>query len=257
MSTGGAAVTAGGAGGTTGGVTGVVFDLDGVLLDSEHLWEQSWTEFAASASYRWTAADTGACQGMSTPEWSAYLSDRTRRPAGDCADGVVDRMAGHYRAGHVELLPGALALVTETAARVPVAMASSAPRRIIDTVLDTMGLRGAFSATVSSEEVPRGKPSPDVYATAAQRLGLQPARSFAVEDTSNGIRAAAAAGLGVIAMPGPRYALADDAAAVALSVHIGLAEVRAELRRRLDAALAGGAGRPRNTQQLSRKGNGS
>lgn len=250
-------MSTGDAGGSAGGVTGVVFDLDGVLVDSEHLWEQSWTEFAAAASYAWTAADTAACQGMSTPEWSSYVADRTRRPAGDCADGVVEAMAGHYRAGHVELLPGARELVTETAARAPVAMASSAPRRIIDTVLDTMGLRAAFSVTVSSEEVPRGKPSPDVYAAAARHLNLDPARSFAVDDTSNGVRSAAAAGLGVIAVPGPRYALADDAAALALSVQAGLAGVRTELRRRLDAALTGGAGVTCESHQLSRKGTAS
>lgn len=230
-------MSTGGAPPDTAGVVGVVFDLDGVLLDSEHLWEQSWAEFAAAAAYAWTAADTAACQGMSTPEWSGYLADRTHRRAEDCAGGVVDRMAAHYRGGHVELLPGARSMVTETAARVPVAMASSAPRRIIDTVLDTMGLRAAFAATVSSEEVPRGKPSPDVYAAAAGHLGLDPARSFAVDDTSNGVRSAAAAGLRVIAVPGTRYALAADAAALALSVQVGLAGVRDELRRHLDAAL--------------------
>lgn len=239
-----------------GRVTGVVFDLDGVLVDSEHLWEQSWTEFAAAAAYAWTAADTAACQGMSTPEWSTYVAERTRRPAGACADGVVDRVAGHYRAGHVELLAGAREMVAEVAARVPVGLASSAPRRIIDTVLDTMGLRAAFTVTVSSEEVPRGKPSPDVYAAAARRLDLDPARSFAVDDTSNGVRSAAAAGLGVIAVPGPRYALADDAAALALSVQVGLAGARAELGRRLDAALTGAAGVPPGGQQLSEKGSG-
>jgi beta-phosphoglucomutase-like phosphatase (HAD superfamily) len=85
-------------------------------------------------------------------------------------------------------------------------------------VLDLMGLAHAFAATVSAEEVAHGKPAPDVYLEAAQRLGAVPNRSVAVEDSSNGIRSAAAAGMTVIATPNPHYPPDDDALALAAEV---------------------------------------
>jgi HAD superfamily hydrolase (TIGR01509 family) len=197
---------------------GVVFDLDGVLVDSEHLWERGWTRFAGGQGYSWTAADTAACQGMSVGEWDRYLGERTGQPAGAAATDVVGVLVTAYRAGEVSLLPGARDLVEAVAARVPVALASSAPRPVIDVVMDTMGLRQFFAATVSSAEVERGKPNPDVYVEAVRRLGIDSAGSYAVEDSGNGVRAAAAAGLAVIAVPTQRYPLDADAARRALRV---------------------------------------
>ena len=121
--------------------------------------------------------------------------------------------------GQVSLVEGAEDLVRTVAARVPLALASSAPRRIIDTVMGAMGLGPWFGATVSSSEVAAGKPSPDVYLEAIRRLGIRAAGSLAVEDSSNGIRAAAAAGLTVLAIPNPAYPVAPDAAAAADSIH--------------------------------------
>lgn len=222
------------------GRVGVVFDLDGVLVDSEHLWEQGWSRFATTHSYDWTDADTADCQGMSVPEWAAYLGERTRQSAGQVADDVVGGIVAAYRAGQVQLLPGALHLVTAVAARVPVALASSAARPIIEVVMDTMGLREFFGATVSSAEVARGKPSPDVYREAVRRLGVTTRGSYAVEDSSNGVRAADAAGLQVIAVPTDRYPLDADARRRALGVEPGRDQVRESLIRLL--ATGGPAG---------------
>jgi beta-phosphoglucomutase-like phosphatase (HAD superfamily) len=79
--------------------------------------------------------------------------------------------------------------------------------------------------TVSSEEVARGKPAPDVYLEAASQLGLDAARCVAIEDSSNGIRAGAAAGMAVIAVPNPHYPPAQDALALAAVTAGGVAEV--------------------------------
>ena len=214
---------------------GVVFDLDGVLVESEHLWEESWIAYAADHDYTWTQEDTRTCQGMSVPEWGAYVAARTGVNQQQASDGVVDLVAGRYESGEVTLLPGAHDMVADIAEQVPLALASSAPRRIIETVMDTMGLGPYFSATVSSAEVPRGKPSPDVYTEAVRRLGVDPSRSFAVEDSSNGIRAASGAGLTVVAMPADQYPLAPDAAELAVSVQHTVSDVRAELTRLLAA----------------------
>ena len=218
----------------TAGRRGVVFDLDGVLVRSEHLWERGWVDYAARHGGAWTAADTRACQGMSVPEWGRYLADRTSHDPDDAAAAVIDSVVAAYRAGEVPLAPGALELVAEAAARGPVALATSAPREVIEVVMDGMGLDGSFTATVSSAEVHAGKPDPAVYLEAMRRAGI--VGGIAVEDSSNGVRAAAGAGLTVLAVPDAAYPLAADAAALADSVHGTLDEVRARLRKLLDTA---------------------
>ena len=162
---------------------------------------RKWMKRSAAAGYAWRHDDTAACQGMSVPEWSRYMASRIGGDPIAIAGEVIDRIIAALDAGRIELLRGAAPMVAVAAARAPIAVASSAPRRLIEAVLATTGLRPAFSAIVSSEEVARGKPSPDVYAEAARRIGRDPARCAAVEDSSNGIRAAAAAGMLVIAIP--------------------------------------------------------
>jgi beta-phosphoglucomutase-like phosphatase (HAD superfamily) len=101
--------------------------------------------------------------------------------------------------------------VKRIADRWPLALASSSNRELIDLALDSSGLARYFQATVSSEEVARGKPAPDVFVEAARRLGMAPSRCGAVEDSENGIRAAKAAGMRTIAIPNPQYPPAEDA----------------------------------------------
>lgn len=209
----------------------VVFDLDGVLVESEHLWEENWAAYAAAHGVEWTAEDTSTVQGMSAPEWAAYLARRSGTPETpeQVEHAVVDGMIASIEGGEAPLLDGADAMVREVSARVPVALASSAARRVIDAVLATHGLTGEFTATVSSAEVPRGKPSPDVYAEAASRLGVAGANCLGVEDSSNGIRAAAAAELTVIALPNPTYPPKPDALALAAEVATDNHDVRDKL----------------------------
>lgn len=223
------------------GAVGVVFDLDGVLVDSEHLWERGWARYAGDHGVSWTDQDTASCQGQSTAEWSRHLGQRSGRPATEVAQAVIAGLVASYEAGEVPMLPGARELVEAVAGRVPVALASSAPRAVIDLVMDVMGMGPFFSATVSSAEVERGKPSPDVYREAVRRIGVDAARSYAVEDSSNGVRAASAAGLTVIAVPTPRYHLDDDATNRALRV----VATRDQVRDALTQLIADGeSGRP-------------
>jgi HAD superfamily hydrolase (TIGR01509 family) len=187
-------------------IEAVVFDVDGVLIDSEPVWERVRREFVADHGGRWPEDAQDRMMGMSTAEWSAYISEDfgLRLPASRVAELVIAAMAAEYQA-HLPLLPGAVDAVRALSARWPLAVASSAPKSLIDAVLDVSGLRPAFAAAVSSEEVPRGKPAPDVYLEAAARLGVPPAACAAVEDSTNGLRSAAAAGLAVIAVPRPEY----------------------------------------------------
>jgi HAD superfamily hydrolase (TIGR01509 family) len=211
---------------------GVIFDLDGVLVDSEHLWEENWTAHAVAHGYNWRPADTATVQGMSVPEWSRYLAERTGVGPAAVATAVIDGMIAALHAGRIGLLPGAAGMVA-AAGRVPLAVASSAPRRLIEAVLDATALRPSFAVLVSSGEVTRGKPSPDVYLEAARRLDLDPLTCAAVEDSSNGILAAAAAGLTVIALPNRVYPPKSEALARCALVAASPAETCRFLRSRL------------------------
>ena len=208
----------------------VVFDLDGVLLDSEQLWNEAKREVTDEAGGQWSEDAPHAMIGMSSPEWSAYMRDELAVPleVGGINSRVVDRMSAMYE-DSLPLLPGAVEAVEVLGARWRTALASSSNREIIDSFLRISGLGDAFEVTVSSEEVERGKPSPDVYVEAARRLSVGPADCVAIEDSANGIRAAAAAGIPVIAVPNPHFPPAEDALALAAVTVDGVAEVTPEL----------------------------
>jgi HAD superfamily hydrolase (TIGR01509 family) len=208
----------------------VIFDLDGVLMDSETRWNEAKEALVREAGGRWLDEAPTVMMGMSSPEWSAYLRDRlgVDMEPGAISRDVVRRMEEGY-ARALPLLPGAVDAVRALAARWPLGLASSSNREIIDLVLDLAGFADAFQATVSSEEVPRGKPAPDVYLEAARRLGVDPAGSVAIEDSANGLRAADAAGMTVIAVPNPHYPPAPDALALAAASVDVVGEVTPEL----------------------------
>ncbi|PRW61906.1 HAD family hydrolase [Actinopolyspora mortivallis] len=194
----------------------VLFDLDGVLADSEHLWDRVRREVTAEFGGRWAEGATEAMMGMSTPEWSNYLVTElgVRLPAQRAAETVVERMAEYYRTDP-PVLPGAVETVRWVGRRFPTAIASSAPPRIIRAFLEVTGLDEVVGHTVSSEEVGAGKPAPDVYLRAAEGLGVPAGSCLAVEDSGNGLRAAAAAGTTVVAVPNPHFPPAPEALALA------------------------------------------
>jgi HAD superfamily hydrolase (TIGR01509 family) len=184
----------------------VVFDLDGVLVDSESIWDDARRKLVDTFGGTWSPSATRDMMGMSAPEWTAYMHDRlgvpltTERISGE----VVARVDRHYDES-LPLLPGAVETVRDLARAFRLGLASSSNREIIERFLDASGLRDAFGVTVSSEEVPRGKPAPDVYLRAAELLAVVPSRCVAVEDSTNGLRAALAAGMRVVAIPNATF----------------------------------------------------
>jgi HAD superfamily hydrolase (TIGR01509 family) len=208
----------------------VVFDLDGVLIDSEQVWAEVREELARERGGRWPPDAARRMMGMSSPEWSGYMADELAVPMTpeDISAEVVERVAARYRA-ELPLLPGAVAAVRRLAGRWPLGLASSANRPLIDLVLEVAGLADAFAATVSSEEVDRGKPAPDVYLEASARLGVEPGRCAAVEDSANGIRAALAAGMRVVAVPNRAFPPPRDVLDQADLVVADVNELRPEL----------------------------
>jgi HAD superfamily hydrolase (TIGR01509 family) len=208
----------------------VVFDMDGVLLESEEVWDAVREQFVRERGGRYDAEVQRALMGMSSVEWSRYLHDVAGVPdAPDAINAeVVRRMLVAYRE-KLPLIPGAVEAVQRLAARFPLALASSSNRPLIDAALELAGLTQHFQATVSSEEVERGKPAPDVYLEAARRLGVPPERCAAVEDSHNGIRSAKAAGLFAVAVPNPSYPPDAEALAQADVVIRSLDELTPEL----------------------------
>jgi HAD superfamily hydrolase (TIGR01509 family) len=193
-------------------IDAVVFDLDGIIIDSEHVWDEVRQRLAEERGGAWHDQASRDMMGMSSPEWSRYMRDvigLSESPEEINAE-VVRRMNAAYEQG-APLIPGAAEAVERLAARWPLGLASSSNRELIDLVLETSGLGRHFRATVSSEEVPRGKPAPDVFLEAAGRLEVDPKRCAAVEDSENGIRSAKAAGMRAIAVPNPQYPPSDEA----------------------------------------------
>src|SRR5215211_5551865 len=191
----------------------VIFDLDGVLMDSEQRWNEAKEALEVM-------------MGMSSPEWSAYLRDELGVPmdADAISRDVVRRMEAGYRR-ELPTLPGADEAVRALAARWPLGLASSSNREIIDLVLELAPFGDAFRVTVSSEEVERGKPDPDVYLKVARELDVDPSRCVAVEDSSNGLRAAAAARMTAIAVPNPHYSPDPDALTLAAATVTVVGEI--------------------------------
>jgi len=183
-------------------VAAVVFDLDGVLLESEQVWVAAKRELTEREGGTWMPAGERKMLGMSSTEWSAYMHQQLRvpLPANEIASAVAELLAARYRAA-LPLIDGADAAVRRLAAAWPLGLASSSNRDTIELVLSLAGWRGLFTASVSSEEVARGKPAPDVYLEALRRLPAPAGRCVAVEDSDAGIRSAHSAGLSVIAIP--------------------------------------------------------
>jgi HAD superfamily hydrolase (TIGR01509 family) len=214
------------------GPAAVVLDLDGVVIDSEGVWEEVREAFVLQHGGRWPEDAQQQMMGMSTPEWAAFMRDDLGVPLepDDIARGVIEAMLDRYRTG-LPLLPGAQDALARLAGHWPLGLASSSPREVVDAVLSLAGVDGLFRAVVSSDEVAGGKPAPDVYLEAARRLGVAPAEAVAVEDSTNGIRAAHAAGMAVVAVPNPGFPPAADALALAAAQVPGIAAVTPDIVR--------------------------
>jgi HAD superfamily hydrolase (TIGR01509 family) len=210
----------------------VVFDLDGVLIETEQVWDDVRERYVTERGGRWSPRATADMMGMSSPEWSRYIAEDLGVALDPAEVGreVLARMAARL-AESLPVVDGAVEVVRQVAGRWPLGLASSSNRPLIDLVLDRLGLAGSFRVTVSSEEVARGKPAPDVYLAAADRLGVAPASCAAVEDSGNGLRSATAAGMRVVAVPNRRFPPAPELLAAADAIVADLSELPATLAR--------------------------
>lgn len=201
------------------GIETVLFDLDGVLVDTEPWWHEVRAEWAAARGYRWRGEDSHLCMGRNSREWSAVMRERLGVPEDPLAieQAIVSGLLARFASEPVPLVADAPAAAARIAARVPVAIASSAHPAVIQAALEAAGLASLFTTIVSSDDVAEGKPAPDVFLEAARRLGAQPASCLVIEDSRNGVLAGRAAGMRVVlvpnesAPPGPGVAEIADA----------------------------------------------
>jgi HAD superfamily hydrolase (TIGR01509 family) len=218
----------------------VIFDLDGVLLETEEIWNEVRHAFAVAHGGHWDAHDQPLVMGANSMQWAARMREHNGVALSDeeIYEGIIGGLRERY-AAHLPLLPGAVDVVRRLSLGYRLGVASSSPRELIEYALELAGLRSCFAAVVSSDEVERGKPAPDVYKEACSRLGTNLDRAVAVEDSSSGLRAAHDAGLTVIAIPNPAYPPSPESLALA---HVVLGSV-ADLDPALIQSLEGIRGR--------------
>jgi HAD superfamily hydrolase (TIGR01509 family) len=205
----------------------VIFDMDGVIVDTEPWWHEVRAAWAAGLGRTWFRADTQACMGLNSRDWSVVMRERLglEMPAEQVQEAIVSRLVARYARERVPEVPGAVEAVARIASGMPAAIASSAHREVIAAALRSVGLAGRLPVVVSSDDVPRGKPSPDVYLEAARRLGMDPEACLVIEDSYNGVLAGVAAGMTVILVPNPSFPPAVGTADHAHGVVASLADL--------------------------------
>lgn len=214
----------------------VIFDMDGVLIASEDYWWEARVEWAAQHGKTWTHDDQRLAMGRNTAEWAEVMKERLHLPEiplqqvmDEATDLVLQRMEAH-----LPILPGALEAIETAASRYRVALASGSPIPIIKRVMALTGLDQVFEVMVFGDDQPRGKPFPDVWFAATTQLGVEPTRCVGIEDSSNGVRSLAAAGMTAIAVPSPGFALPEEIVALADAHLASLEEFDLALLERLE-----------------------
>jgi HAD superfamily hydrolase (TIGR01509 family) len=193
-------------------MTAAIFDCDGTLVDSEPLARTAWEQTLVPYGYSVTEADVEACVGLPFPRVHAYFAERAELPDHDAMwaafstelFALIDTQLVRF-----EDAIGAARELRELG--VPVAVASSSPRERLHRTLGRAGLLDAFDVTVAGDEVSRGKPAPDMFLLAAERLGVEPGSCVVIEDSPPGVQAGVAAGmvtLAVCRVPGTEASLA-------------------------------------------------
>ncbi|MDE2910376.1 MAG: HAD family phosphatase, partial [Chloroflexota bacterium] len=189
-------------------IEAIIYDMDGVLVDSEVYWDKARVEFARDRSKTWTDEFQRLAMGRSTIGWARVMQDKLAldEPIDAIIAEMKARVIAHYEA-RMPARPGALESVRHMKRHFRVGLASGSPTDIIKAVLRITGLDQIFEVMIYGDEVPRGKPAPDIYLEALKQLGVAPAASLGIEDSANGLRSLKAAGMFAVAAPSPDFPL--------------------------------------------------
>jgi HAD superfamily hydrolase (TIGR01509 family) len=187
-------------------IEAVVFDMDGLLVDSEPLWQNARVEAFEPGELRWTDADQERVMGQSTRGWALMIADKLdhKYSLEEIIDQVIGQMVEYYHQ-RVPLLPGAREVIELLKGRYRLGLASGAPYRLLNAVLESAGWTDTFAEVLSSDDLQHGKPAPDIYLEITRRFGVRAENIAVFEDSANGILAAHAAANRVIAVPSYYY----------------------------------------------------
>ena len=216
-------------------IEAVIYDMDGVLVDSEVYWDKSRIEFARDRGLDWTDEFQRLAMGRSTVGWARVMKEKLAldEPIDAIIAEMKARVIAHYEA-RMPARPGALESVAHMKRHFRVGLASGSPTDIIQTVLRITGLDQIFEVMIYGDNVPRGKPAPDIYHEALKQLGVAPAASLGIEDSANGLRSLKAAGMFAVAAPSPDYPLPADILALADAHITTLEDFTVDLVRRIE-----------------------
>ena len=181
-----------------------IFDNDGLLLDTEDAWTRAEEALFARRGRVFTLEHKRSLLGSAGADAARKLEAMLEEPGeGERLMDELQKLVMVQALAGVTPRPGALDLVERLrGAGVPIAVASNSRREFVERTLSSVGLLGGpFQAVVSAEDVEHPKPAPDIYLEAARRLGAEPSRCAALEDSPTGVAAAAAAGMYVIGVP--------------------------------------------------------
>lgn len=201
-------------------IKAVIFDMDGVLVDSEVYWDKSRVEFAKDRGKVWTDEFQRLAMGQSTVGWAKVMKDKLdlEESIDDIIIEMKQRVIAHYEE-RMPTRPGAIESVKHMKEHFRVGLASGSPTEIIKAVLRITGLDQIFEVMIYGDDIPNGKPAPDIYIEAMKQLGVTPDVTVGIEDSANGVRALKNAGMYAVAAPSPDFPLPDEILAM-VDAHI-------------------------------------
>lgn len=195
----------------------IVFDMDGVIVDTEEIWNEVRHDFAVNHGGTWKRElDQPKVMGANSQQWAVSLRENNGvdLPVEEILRGIIDGLKERF-GRELPVIEGAPEAIARLGRRYRLGVASSSPLEFVEYALEMAGVRERFAVVLSSDEVESGKPLPYVYLEACRRLDTAPNRAVAVEDSANGIKAAHAAGMAVIAIPNPGFPPSPESLALA------------------------------------------
>lgn len=207
-------------------IKAVIFDMDGLLINSEPVWFRARKELLKDIDYNWTWDNQKHTMGVSTAAWVNYMHNLVNKTLTkeELLKGVTDRMKLYYNKGEIELMPGANEALKFAKENYKVGLASGSYKALLYSAVKVNNWENIFDEILSSDDMERGKPHPDVYLEVIKRLGVEPNESVVLEDSPDGIRAGVAAGTKTIAVPSKEIAVPNEVLLSAFAVIDSLLE---------------------------------
>jgi HAD superfamily hydrolase (TIGR01509 family) len=193
-------------------IKAIIFDMDGLLINSEPVWFKAKRDLMKSINLEWTHQDQISTMGVPTQFWIDYLYKKVNgtKTKEELLHGVTDRMKNLYKNGEIELMPGAKEALVLAKENYKVGLATGSYKQLMEISLEVNNWQNIFDVILSSDDLERGKPFPDIYIEVMKRLNVEPNQSVVLEDSRDGIKAGVAAGTHVIAIPSKEVEVPND-----------------------------------------------